>query len=154
MAKKYDLTPEGAYKYVLDYLDRFDRTEMQVRRKLKERGFDAESRQTAVTRAKDYGYIDDERFATRYSELHSASKGKHRIKRELAEKGISESVIEKVLSDITDENDSCYAVAEKFLRSKKRDEKLRERLSRHLVSRGFGYDDIKSTMKKFDLDSD
>lgn len=152
MAKKYDLTPEGAYKYVLDYLDRFDRTEMQVRRKLKERGFDTESRAAAVTKAKGYGYIDDERYATRYVELHAATKGKRRIKRELAEKGVSETIIEKVTSDIEDEHDSCYAVAEKFLRSKKRDEKLRERLFRHLVSRGFGYDDIKSTMRRFDFD--
>lgn len=152
MAKKYYLTPEGAYKYVLDYLDRFDRTEMQVRRKLKEKGFDLESRTAAVTKAKDYGYIDDERYAERYVEIHTASKGKRRIKRELIEKGIAEAVVDKILIDVTDEDESCYAVAEKFLRAKKRDEKLRERLFRHLVSRGFGYDDVKSTMRKFDFD--
>ncbi len=154
MAKKYELDADGAYKYILDYLDKFDRTEMQIRIKLKEKGFDYESRNTAVEKAKEYGFIDDDRFSKRYIEMNSTTKGKRRIRQELSSKGISQEIIDKYLGDIENEAESCYAVAEKFLKNRKPDEKLRERLFRRLVSRGFSYSDIKATMNKFNLSTD
>ncbi len=151
MAKKLELTKEGAFEYILSYLTRSAKTEMQVRIKLKEKGFSMDDRNYAVNKAIVLNLINDEDYANNYVEFYGKTRGKVRLKRELHEKGVSDKIIVAVLEEKTDENDNCYAVATKYLKNKKRDEKIKERLLRHLVARGFAYSVIKGVLDRLDL---
>ncbi len=154
MAKKLTLSPEGAFQYILSYLTRSAKTEMQVRIKLKEKGFSIDDRNYAVNKAIALDYINDQNYAESYVEFYSKAKGKVRLKRELHEKGVADNIIDKVLSTIDSEKDNCYAVAVKYLKNKKKDVKLREKLLRHLVSRGFSYSIIKTVLDRLDISYD
>ncbi len=154
MAKKLVLSPEGAFQYILSYLTRSAKTEMQVRIKLKEKGFSMDERNYAVNKAIVLGYINDQDYAESYVEFYAKAKGKVRLRRELHEKGIADSIIDRVLEGIEDERDNCYNVAKKYLKGKKKDEKLREKLLRHLVARGFSYSVIKTVLDRLDIDYD
>ncbi len=151
MAKRLLLTKEGAFDYLLSYLTRSAKTEMQVRIKLKEKGFSIDDRNYAVNKAIVLNLINDEEYAISYVEFYGKARGKVRLKRELHEKGVSDAIIARVLEDKDDEQETCLAVAQKYLKNKKRDEKLKEKLLRHLMSRGFAYSIIKGVLDALDL---
>ncbi len=151
MAKKLELSGDGAFQYLLSYITRSAKTEMQVRIKLKEKGFSIDDRNFAVNKAIVLNLINDQDYAVNYVEFYGKARGKVRLKRELHDKGVSDKIIDEVLSEKEDEVDNCFAVATKYLKNKKRDEKLKEKLLRHLVSRGFSYSIIKGVLDRLDI---
>lgn len=142
MKKETELNADTAYVALLRILNRADKTEAEIRKKLKEKGYSYRDRTAAVSRAKENGLIDDGRYAELYFEFNRERKGSKRIKLELERKGIADSIIKDVLSD-NEEEDACVAVAVRFSRNKVRDEKFKARLMRHLAARGFGYGAIR-----------
>ncbi|HKM21510.1 MAG TPA: regulatory protein RecX [Lachnospiraceae bacterium] len=83
-------------------LEKIDRTEADVRRKLKENLYPKEVIDEAITYVKNYHYIDDERYAENYIRYKQASSSRNEIKRKLMEKGISKEVIATKLEETND----------------------------------------------------
>lgn len=104
-------------------------------------------------------YLDDERFAREYSEekLKKKMLGMSRIKLELREKGVSQDIIERILSEnsASDETENALKLAEKKLSSLKGRNldkmKLNQRLYSFLASKGFNYDLIKTVLDRLDI---
>lgn len=139
---------DNAKEYIFGLLSRGAKTEKEARQKLREHKFSKRSADHAIAVAKEYGYLSDARYAVRYAETAANTKGAYRIKRELKQKGVADEEIESALSEVeTDETEACAAVAARFMRGKELDEKTLERLYRHLSSRGFSYDAVKSSMR-------
>ena len=86
-------------------LERMDRTEYELRQKLKQ-DYEADVVDEAIEYVKQYHYIDDERYARNYIVSKSQVKSRRQIEQELLlKKGISKDIILDAFSqaDVQDE---------------------------------------------------
>ena len=105
------------------------------------KGYDASLAPLVLKRLNDRGYIDDERFAATWVENRNVSKGTSikKLRLELQQKGISQSVIEKVLAESgRDES----AELRKIIARKAKKYPDEQKLIQYLLRQGFNYSDI------------
>ena len=76
-----------------------DRTERELRQKLKEREYSAEEIEETVLFLKEYRYLDDEAYAGRYIRSCAARKSRRQIRADLERKGVSREVIDLQLQE-------------------------------------------------------
>jgi regulatory protein len=112
---------------------------MELSQRLLDNGYPAGVVDTVVDRFCEVELVDDARFASAWVRTRaSAGYGRRRIARELAEKGVDESIAQAALDDELTDDEMSRARAS--LRGRQpRDAKDRERLVRRLVSRGFDF---------------
>jgi regulatory protein len=100
-------------------------------------------------------FLDDQRFAEHYirNQTNIKPTGRYKLAIKLKQNLIDDDIIQKVLAEITDENeiDSAKELARKkyeILIIKHPDDKnkIREKLFRHLITRGFSYEITKSVI--------
>ena len=94
----------------LSLLNYMDRTEAQLRKKLKEKDFDEEVIDEAIAYVKSFGYINDVSYAERYVLNRQTSKSKQEIKAALFQKGVSRENIELALANCYDKEDEVTAI--------------------------------------------
>ena len=99
-------------------LERTDKTEAQLRRKLEESEYPKEAVESAIAYVTSYGYLDDRRYAEHYIEWKKQGKGKARLKMELVQKGISREIIEEVLES-TDFGETREMIRQIILKKRK-----------------------------------
>lgn len=85
----------AALKKIAAIVNASDKSELSIRRRLSSEGFDDQAIDESVSLAKDFGFIDDRRFAevlvrSRLSQL----RGSEGIIRELSENGIDIEIVE------------------------------------------------------------
>lgn len=80
----------------------YDRSEQNIRQKISMAGYRGSFVDDAIDSLKEYGYIDDLRFARYYAESMRDTKGRSAfaISRSLYEKGISRDVIDTVMGEL------------------------------------------------------
>lgn len=121
-------------------LERTDKTEAQLRKKLEESEYPKEAVESAIAYVISYGYLDDRRYAEHYIEWKKQGKGKARLKMELAQKGISREIIEEVLES-TDFGETREIIRQIILKKRKTNipmnEKEKQRLYGFLMRKGF-----------------
>ena len=89
-----------AKKQCLNFLKQSDKTETQLRRKLKEGGFPPFAVDGAIAYAASFHYIDDERYARNYLEMGGQKKSRKRMEMELLQKGIDREQIRRCLDEV------------------------------------------------------
>jgi regulatory protein len=126
------------------------KSEKESRIKLYQKGFPNYAVDFAIKFAKEYGYLNDEEYSKEYTDLNLKNKGALRIKYELKLKGVNEELINLSLIDkeMTQE-ENAEQLADKYMKGKETTQKNIEKLYRHLASRGYTYDIIKSAIKKY-----
>ena len=142
------------------------RTVEEMRKHLKEKGFDGEDIDGLVQDFVEYGYLDDDAYARQYLEYAFAKgKGKRVVFAELKEKGIDSDVMQFAFEDMEEEYDEkgqAWEEARKVLRSagvefdfhdeiceeskSHIDEKLIGKVARRLQSKGYSSDTIYSVI--------
>ena len=102
-------------KRALHLLEKQDRSEKNLRDKLKEGGYPADIIDIAIDYINDYGYLDDYRMACSHIRFYMDSRSKRRIKQDLMNKGIKPDVIERAIEDeyTCDETDQIQRLLEK-----------------------------------------
>ena len=132
-------------------LERTDKTEAQLRKKLEESEYPKEAVESAIAYVTSYGYLDDRRYAEHYIEWKKQGKGKARLKMELAQKGISREIIEEVLES-TDFGETREMIRQIILKKRKTNipmnEKEKQRLYGFLMRKGFPSSDILAVMRE------
>lgn len=132
-------------------LERTDKTEAQLRKKLEESEYPTEAVESAIAYVTSYGYLDDRRYAKHYIEWKKQGKGKARLKMELAQKGISREIIEEVLES-TDFGETREIIRQIILKKRKTNipmnEKEKQRLYGFLMRKGFSSSDILAVMRE------
>ena len=132
-------------------LERTDKTDAQLRRKLEESEYPKEAVESAIAYVTSYGYLDDRRYAEHYIEWKKQGKGKARLKMELVQKGISREIIEEVLES-TDFGETREMIRQIILKKRKTDipmnEKEKQRLYGFLMRKGFSSSDILAVMRE------
>lgn len=145
-------TIEVAYQKALHFLSFRPRTENEIRRKLKESGFEEEISDTVLHRLRDSGMVSDTEFARSWVESRSAFKPRSRraMTMELRQKGVSEEIIHAALAEAEDESNLAYRAGLRYANRLTQSDwdTFRERLTAYLGRRGFSYGTIAPQVRK------
>ena len=136
-----ELLPVRAKKKALHLLERMDRTEQQLYRKLADGGYPDQVAKEAVDYVKSYHYIDDVRYARSYIESRKAAKSLRQIERELYQKGITREDFQcaAVQLEAPDEEQQIRQwIMKKRFDAETADRQERDRLIRFFLRRGYG----------------
>ena len=136
----------------LRLLEHMDRTEHQLRVKLKEQDFNEQEIDEAVRYVESYHYIDDARYAANYIELKAVYKSRRQIEQALMTRGVDRQVIAEAFESYGKIDETPQIEA--FLRKKRvnwqeADEKEISKLYQALMRRGFSSRDIRSVIDKY-----
>lgn len=134
-----------------DYLSRRDHSQYELRQKLCLK-FDKSVCDEVIEHVKQYGYIDDKRFAENYTDTLKEKKhfSSFRIKQELSKKGIDRSIINDIISDFDfDPVESILELLNGKYSRKLNDEKGIERTKNALLRLGYNYSDIKTAFNRY-----
>jgi regulatory protein len=111
------------------------------------RGATPELVETVIERLREYGYLDDERFAQSYASLRIQQRpiGRQRLERDLRLKKIDKQTVETALDQVfeqTSEDDLIdKAIAKRVrLRGRPRTREEAKKLFDHLLRQGFGFE--------------
>lgn len=128
-----------AYSAAIRYLALRIRSTQEVRDYLKRKDFEA-SIDDIVLRLVDEGYLNDEDFARRWSDMRrDMLKSPRAIESELLRKGIAKDIIRTIVND-----EGVDSTIEALIAKKNRHRAYdREHMMRYLVSRGFTYTQVK-----------
>ena len=92
-----------------------DYSEQRMREKLRDAGYPGSVVDNAVEKLRKAGYLDDRRFAQSFVRSHMRDRSRLRIMRDLAEKGISEPVIEEAFAAGFDPGAASYEERQKTM---------------------------------------
>jgi regulatory protein len=156
---------EKIFAYAVKLLAAKPRSIEELRERLADRaGSDDPLVEAAITKLKDYGYLDDDRFAFSFASYRTRQKplGRHRLKHELSMKRISKETADKALDELfseTSEEDLIERAIEKRIRLRGRPKSRVElkHLYDHLLRLGFSYELISKKVREFisgDLNSE
>lgn len=123
-----------------------DRTEYQLRMKLKEGGYPEEVIDHVLSYVKQYHYVDDARYAREFIRTRSRSKSIRQMQFQLQQKGISAQVIRQALEEQEDTGESeaiCRFIEKKRIDLEHADKKEVYKLYCSLIRKGFGYEQVR-----------
>ena len=115
------------------------RTEKELRKKLKEKEFSETAVEAAIVYVASYGYLDDRKYAEVYLHSMQGKKSRSMIRRELREKGVTEEYIEEAFEAAPDdEEETVWALlCKKAGEPHRLDEKELRRTAAYLGRKGF-----------------
>lgn len=144
-----------ANNYALTLLSKSFKTEKQIKDKMKTKGFEEDYINSAISMMKNYGYIDDSKYATSYvTDTVSFTKmGKNKIKNKLYEKGVDKDIINETLNELIDDEQQFEAAlalgSKKYPTIRETDKrKKNQKLTSYLQYRGFSFDIIKKVLNE------
>ena len=133
---------ERAYGRALNFLSYRPRSEAEVRRNLRSKGFEDSIVEAVIERLTQVGLLNDREFAHYWVEnrLQFRPKGVRALRQELRDKGISASIVDDVLIDV-DEEAAARQAAKAGVRRLKHlaPADFRRKLGMYLSRRGFSY---------------
>ena len=135
----------------LRLLTDMDRTEEQLRTKLKQKEYPEEVVEQAIDYVKSFGYIDDLNYAKRFVESRKTSKSRKEIYAALMQKGLNKVYVEEALS-------TCYAyedelqtirglLIKKHFSPENSSEEQKMKLIAYLVRKGFAYESVRKVLE-------
>ena len=138
-----------AKDYAVKLLGFCDRSEKEIREKITKKGYSETECEEAIAFCRSYGYLDDGRYAEHFvnDSVNLKKHGKARIKMELRQKGIDESLIEDAISSIEDESEMLKSEMERrFGGYDFTDKKVKNKVFNFFMRRGFSARDILNAM--------
>ncbi|MCI6276352.1 MAG: recombination regulator RecX [Clostridium sp.] len=143
----------------LKILERTLKTESEIREKLIAKGYDENITEETIEFLKSYNFINDESYVKLFVKEKLKSKGKNKIKFDLQQKGIDSELISKAFLEISDDveklkaKELCIKKYNILKKSTDDERKIKEKLFRYLVSRGYDFslsnEIIKETINEF-----
>ncbi|MFH0846894.1 MAG: RecX family transcriptional regulator, partial [Chloroflexota bacterium] len=130
-------------KAALSYLGYRPRSELEVRTKLRQRGFVDQDIDLVVAKLKEQGFIDDRAFADFWRENRESfsPRSRYAVALELTRKGVRREVVQEAVSAL-DDSEGAYRAA--LTRAQKLGslnyKAFRTRLGGYLRQRGFSYE--------------
>ncbi len=135
-----------ARKRAMHLLEKMDRTEAQLREKLKQGQYPGEVIEDAIAYVKRFHYVDDFRYACNYVRYRCQSKSRRMLMLELSQKGISRELAERALEEEYMEQDETFQI-QKWVQKKQYDRgqadaKQKQKMYQFLLRKGFRSEDI------------
>lgn len=139
---------QTAYAKVLKLISTRYKTQKEVERYLFDKGYVSAVVYYVVNKLVEYRYIDDERYVDSYIVSHKNRNGKLKLKQELLQKGVAESIINEKLSGEFEQAEQIKVLAEKYMKNKDNTKENYVKLFRYLMGKGFEYEEIKNAIKE------
>lgn len=139
-----------AKKRALYLLERMDRTEQQLREKLKSSDYPEEVIEEAIEYVKSFHYLDDERYAENFTRYKKENMSRQQIKQKLMLKGVSKDIIQNAIEEEYDVDESIHIrniLEKKHFSYETADEGEFRHVYGYLLRRGFRSNDILKEMK-------
>ena len=140
-----------AKKKALRLLESMDRTEEQLRLKLKQKDYPDEVIDEAIAYVKSFGYVNDVRYAECYVLSRQKTKSRREIYVSLCQKGVARETVEQALEkgyESYDERDTIRMLAEKKHYSETGgSEAEKKKIYQYLLRRGFRNEDIRQVIQ-------
>ena len=108
----------SAFDCALRVLALRDHSEAELRRKLKEKGYDEAGVEGSVARLRELGYLDDARFARGFaaSAIRNGRGYGTRLKLELARRGVAGEIVRETLEALAEEFGEAEVLAQTIAR--------------------------------------
>jgi regulatory protein len=141
-----DAAAAGAAAVAL--LARRDFAALELLQTLEAQGFETPTAQAVLTELSERGYVDDERYALQFVTHHAdRGRGPLRIRRDLAERGVSAELIEAALAAGADWSQCARELRiRRFGLAQPENWPEKARQARFLQYRGFSTDHIRSAL--------
>ena len=142
-----------AKKRALHLLERQDRTEKQLREKLRQGGYPEHCIEDAIEYVKGYHYLDDYRYACIYIRYRQEKKSRQRLCMDLAAKGVERDLIETALEEeyFSDDIEKIMELLRKrHYTFEAAEENEKRKQYQFLLRRGFQSRDILKAMQSKD----
>jgi len=133
---------KSAREYALSMLERFDRTEQEVRSRLKEKEYCREEIEEALAFLKEYRFINDAEYAKTYIRVYSAKKSIRKIRFDLERKGVEKELIAAGLEEQpVDEEEQIRCLLKKkgYLPGEEMENSDYQKLAGALFRKGYSY---------------
>ena len=150
---KTEIVLKRAKLRAMHLLNDMDRTEAELRTKLKLGLCTEDIIDAAIAYVKGFGYIDDYRYAIHFIDIKRASKSKKEIRAALMQKGVSSDKIDLAMEESYDSDGEHEAI--RRLLAKKRfdinnaDAAQIQKIYGFLARKGFRYDDIRQVVQYY-----
>ena len=129
---------------ILYLIGDMDRSERDIRQKLRNSGYCGDFVNDAIDRLKEYGYIDDVRYARCYALSMRDNRGKsgYAISQALYEKGIDKTIISQIMDEIivNDDEQLIRALSKKGYTPetlREADDSEKRKIFQYLLRKGF-----------------
>lgn len=146
----HEVLGKRATKRAMHLLERQEKTEYQLRDKLRQNSYPQESIEDAIAYVKRYHYVDDERYAKTFVLYHQEKRSRLRLKTDLQRRGIDGEIIDAALEEVftADEREQIKELLFKrrFPRNTGDEGEFRKNYQ-FLMRRGFKSSDILPVMK-------
>ena len=135
-----------ARKRTMYLLEKMDRTEAQLRGKLRQGRYPEDIIENAIAYVKGFHYVDDLRYAESYVRCYSQSKSRRLLYQELVGKGVPRDLIEQALEEEYETEDESAKIVrwleKKHYSAEEADPKQRQRMYQFLLRKGFRSGDV------------
>ncbi|TGY95435.1 regulatory protein RecX [Petralouisia muris] len=135
-----------ARRRTMHLLEKMDRTEAQLREKLRQGFYPEDVIEDAVAYVKGYHYLDDGRYARNYVRNQKEKKSRRKLQSELMGKGIGKELAEQALEEeyqqVNEQELILKWVEKKHYSSETADLKEKQKMYQFLMRKGFHSDDI------------
>lgn len=144
----------SVYNYGISVLSRYFKSEYELRLKMKNKGFNPQLIDNAISILKERKYLDDERYCEMFinDKINISKHGVRKIKEALYYKGIDKEIIEEKIKCISAESEEERALLlgeKKLLNIKENDNRKKmSKLSNYLLGKGFEYETVNKTLRK------
>ncbi|MBE5736568.1 MAG: hypothetical protein E7356_04390 [Clostridiales bacterium] len=141
-----------AMNKAVNYISSSLKTAKQIREYLRKKEYLPETIDYVIDKMIEYKYLDDEAYAKAYINTYSSKFGKIKLKLNLKQKGVADTIIDKCLYGEEEIESSIDRVASKYLKNKEINKDTLNKLSRFLYSRGYEFDEINSYISSIQSD--
>lgn len=148
---------QKAKSTLLNLLSYGQRTESQLRQKLREKSFAPSEIEKAISYVKGLGYIDDRAYVEAYVRYAKEQKkhGLFRIRQDLMKKGIEKPLLDELLSEEEADPEILKSLIQKKLgKDSLKDPKVKNRIVGFCLRRGFSYGEIREALATVSEDAE
>ena len=145
-------------KYLFDMIVRRSWTVAAARQYLTAKGYSEESVEKALQIAEQEKCLSDEDYAENYVRDRRGMTGEYRLRKELKQRGVTDAVISEAIDkqySASDDYENALALARKRMEGREksvRTPKVRERVLRYLIWRGYDYEIARKVVEKIASD--
>lgn len=149
-----DVLRKRARERVLYLLKSSDKTEQELRKKLKDGWYPQEVIDGTMDFLKTHRLINDESYGKRYVEYHSVKRSKRQIQYELQKKGLDKEMIHEIMEEqqVDEEAQVRAYLKKKHFKEKELDAKERNKIMAALGRKGYSYETVARVMGRIDYD--
>lgn len=143
-----DILYKRAKTRVLHLLEKMDRTEFQLRTKLKESFYPGEVVDRVMQYVNEQHYVDDEKYVGNFINMHHGCKSKQQIMMQLYQKGVEKQVITNALeqSEFDEKEAIRRIILKKHYQFKNAEKEELQKMKAYLYRKGFSYDVLNSVI--------